>query len=165
MNKLSSYEMALLITSSIAVRIPDPSCPLFELLHVGFKLGSFNYLLCRPTQALDEWTDGLNLFKEAGQEIKREERGERLEHVFIWCKKLQYPFKDKGENRYFIWNINTHTLSKIFTQCKIKQDQDVRPDTGSSINQVYTRSSFLTIWPQLAMSKKTFSFDKIVKKF
>jgi len=41
--------------------------------------------------------------------------------------------------------VNNNTLSEIFTQCKMEQDKDVRLDTGRSINQVFTRSSFLTI--------------------
>ena len=43
----------------------------------GFNLGSSNYPLSQPTQALDGWVDGVNLFKEAGRKIKREERGEK----------------------------------------------------------------------------------------
>ena len=43
----------------------------------GFNLGSSNYPLSQPTQALDGWVDGVNLFKEAGRKIKREERGKK----------------------------------------------------------------------------------------
>ena len=40
----------------------------------GFKIGSSNYPLSHLTQALDGWVDGVNLFKELGRKIKREER-------------------------------------------------------------------------------------------
>ena len=74
----------------------------------GFKIRSSNYPLSQPTQALDGWVDGVNLFKEAGRKIKREER-----------EKKERRKREKGENTYSFdarsCNIHSKTRGKTAT--------------------------------------------------